>query len=88
MVVGFRTNRLVSPEILRPKGNIADVATFEKMFVEQRELIKQDLRSGKIIVDHRVHKHPFLGDFTISDWLNFLIYHTQRHLEQIKDILK
>jgi hypothetical protein len=87
IMVDLRGDKIVSPERLKPKGDIHDVATFEKTFFQQRELLKQEIRAGKIVIDNRIHMHLFLGEMTISDWLNFIVHHTYRHLEQIKDIL-
>jgi hypothetical protein len=88
MVEQRNQRRVTSPEIFRPKGVIKDLNLFEKDFLAQRERLKDDLTIGKIVVDNRTHKHPFLNEMTIMDWLNFTIHHSQRHLDQIKDILK
>ncbi|OFY85616.1 MAG: hypothetical protein A3F72_10645 [Bacteroidetes bacterium RIFCSPLOWO2_12_FULL_35_15] len=88
MVVENRGYKVKAPESLIPKGDIKDVKEFEKVFLQQRDLLKQEIQTGKITFDNRIHKHPVLGEMTIIDWLNFLIHHTQRHLEQIKDSQK
>lgn len=87
LVVEKRGQKVSAPESLKPKGDIKDVDGFEKVFLQQRNLLKQEILTGKLTIDNRIHKHPMLGEMTINDWLNFLIHHTQRHLEQIKDIL-
>ncbi len=86
-IVELRNRKVQAPESIQPKGEIKDVATFEHLFLEQRNLLKHYLESGKIVINTTTHKHPFLGEMTITDWLNFIIHHTQRHLEQIKDNL-
>lgn len=86
-LVANRNRKIETPEILRPKDSLANVIAFDKIFSLQRGSIKNDLLSGKIIVDNKSHKHPFLGEMTIADWLYFIIHHTQRHIEQIKDQL-
>lgn len=88
MVEQRNQRRVISPEMFRPKGEIKDWNTFEKGFLEQREKLKADITAGIIVVDNRIHKHPFLNEMTITDWLNFTVYHSQRHIDQIKDILK
>ena len=87
LIVEKREYKVAAPESLHPKGDISDIVTFEKIFLQQRNLLKQDIETGKIIIDNRIHKHPLLGEMAISDWLNFIIHHTQRHLEQIKDLV-
>jgi uncharacterized damage-inducible protein DinB len=79
--------KYTAPDILEPKGNIPDLESFEKLFLEQRNSLKQDIQTKKLIIDNRIHSHPIMGEMTISDWLNFLVNHTQRHLEQIKDTI-
>ncbi len=80
-----RDKKILSPESLRPKGIFSDVFVAEKAFLQQRDTLKNSLRAGDIIIDNRIHTHPFLGEMTIGDWLNFIIHHTERHIEQIKD---
>lgn len=87
ILVEQRDQRINAPEFLKPKGEIKDLNSFEKTFLAQRETFKNDISTGKIVVDNRVHKHPLLNEMTITDWLNLTIHHTQRHIEQIKDII-
>jgi hypothetical protein len=87
IMVVQRDRKVQAPEQLNPKGDIKDIMSFEKVFLEQRNMLKQAIETNKIMVDTRTHKHPFLGEMTIKDWLNFIPLHTKRHLEQIKDIL-
>ena len=42
----------------------------------------------QLVIDNRVHKHPSLGEMTVSDWLWFMIRHTERHLEQVKEVIR
>lgn len=86
ILVERRSHTIIAPEILQPKGVINDLDTLLDFFVSQRNTLKNNLLSNKLIVDNRVHAHPFLGAMTIADWLNFTTHHTQRHLEQIKDL--
>ncbi len=87
ILVGYRDRKVAAPGFLEPKGDITSAEEFEKVFTAQRNRLKDDLSSGKLVIDNKVHLHPRLGEMTMSDWLNFLIHHTQRHLEQVKDLL-
>jgi len=80
-----RSKKIVAPDFLQPTGYFQDLLVFENAFVEFREMLKQNLILGKIVVDNKIFKHPIFGEMTISDWLYFIIHHTDRHLEQIKD---
>jgi DinB superfamily len=88
MVEQRNQRRVIAPEIFKPKGEIKDLKTFEKSFFLNRERLKDDITTGKVLIDNRIHKHPFLNEMTITDWLNFTVHHSQRHIDQIKDILK
>jgi hypothetical protein len=87
ILVQLRGRKVSAPEIVHPKGNIRSAADFERMFLDQRNLLKANIVSGKIIVDNRIYAHPFLGEMTIRDWFYFIPNHAQRHLEQMKDLL-
>jgi hypothetical protein len=79
--------KIISPDILKPKGEITNMATLVSLLVNQRELWKDDVSKGKIIIDNRIFVHPFLGKMTVIDWVNFAIHHTQRHIQQIEGII-
>ena len=86
LVVENRQNRQLSaPEMLHPKGTFTSFADFENAFTAQRNALKQQLTSGELLVTKKTYKHPYLGDMTVTDWLNFLPLHTQRHIEEIRE---
>lgn len=78
--------KIEAPERLQPKGEISDYEQFEKTFTANRTNLKDGILSGRIVIDNRVYKHPVFGAMTISDWLNFMIHHSQRHLNQVKEL--
>lgn len=86
-LIDGRNHKVEAPEALHPKGLFPNLDAFEIAFLEQRKQLKLKLDSGEIIMDNRIHKHIRLGEMTISDWLYFIIHHTNRHLEQIQDML-
>ena len=81
-----RETKINAPELLQPNGAVQNPEAFEQLFLEQRNLLKQEIKQNIILMDQRIHKHPFLGEMTITDWLYFIIHHTERHLQQIIDI--
>jgi hypothetical protein len=87
LMVTLRDRKVVASDASHPKGNVQSVSQFEELFQHQRNALKDDLSTGTLIVDNRMYPHIRLGDVTVADWLNFLVFHTQRHLEQIKDRL-
>lgn len=87
VLINSNNKKIATLESLKPKGDILDIILFESAFKIHREALKKDLISGVIIIDDRVFKHPYLGDMAVADWLYFLLYHTQRHLQQILVVL-
>jgi hypothetical protein len=85
IMIANRKRKVESPAGMEPKGSISDVPTFVHLFLQQRNLLKQDLLSNKITVSNKTHRHPTLGEMTIADWLYFMVHHANRHLEQIKE---
>lgn len=86
-MVDLRDRKIEAPDLLLPKGEIKSEAAFIEQFLKERGQLVQALEDGKIVFDNAIIKHPHIGDMTKSDWLHFLIYHTERHLLQIKDKL-
>ncbi|POR14444.1 hypothetical protein BWK58_15435, partial [Flavobacterium columnare] len=82
-----KEQKILAPEFLLPKGEFKEMTILTEVFINEREAFKIALKKGEVLVDNRVHKHPKIGDMTIVDWLNFMIHHTQRHIEQMKDNL-
>lgn len=87
LVVNKRAIRIQAPERLHPKGALADCAAFETRFRAQRQALRDALEGGTLAADNRLYPHPVLGNLTAVDWLYFLVYHTQRHVEQLKERL-
>ena len=81
-----RAYKITAPEALTPLGAFANIAEFESVFVRQVDEFKHDLTSGKILIDNRTFTHRYFGEMTITDWMNFVIHHTTRHLEQIREL--
>lgn len=87
LVINWK-EKIKSPDILKPKGEITNMGTLVNLLINQRELWKDDVLKGKISIDNRIFVHPFLGKMTVIDWVNFAIHHTQRHIHQIEGISK
>ncbi|RYZ21328.1 MAG: DinB family protein [Chitinophagaceae bacterium] len=85
LIVGKREIKRTAPDRLQPRGEIGSLAAFEARFTAQRDALKEAIRSGALKVDRRLFPHPALGNMTVSDWLYFLVHHTERHVEQLKE---
>ncbi|WP_281613253.1 DinB family protein [Flammeovirga sp. SubArs3] len=85
ILINKRANKVKSPDSFVPKGIYKDVDSFKKEFLAFRNAMVDDIINERFLIDQRIHKHFVLGEMTISDWIYFIIYHTNRHLEQIKE---
>lgn len=87
LLVEGSNRKVAAPNILHPKGDIQDLDSIKETIVGERKLLKENISNNLIRIDNRLHKHPFIGNMTISDWLYFIIHHSERHLKQIKTII-
>ncbi|NVK33544.1 MAG: DinB family protein [Rhodobacteraceae bacterium] len=85
ILVDQRNKKLQTPELLKPKGHFKNLTDFSSAFSTLRNTIKSDLTTEKIRFDNRIHNHFILGEMTITDWFNFMLFHTKRHLQQIEE---
>jgi hypothetical protein len=85
IIVTLRNRKVEAPEALHPRGSLKTVEEFEAKFTAQREQLKTELKDGSIKMSNKALAHVILGDITISDWLLFMIYHAERHLEQLRE---
>ncbi|RFM26509.1 DinB family protein [Deminuibacter soli] len=75
--------KITETELRELQGAVTDYSSFEAIFTPQREALKQALLSGEIAITHKTYPHQYLGDMTVTDWLKYIIYHTNRHLNDI-----
>ena len=86
-MIELRRRKVPAPEFLLPKGLIKNESEFVEKFLKQRGKLVDALENGKITIDNAITPHPLIGEMTKTDWLNFIVYHAERHLLQIKDRL-
>jgi len=77
--------KITETEIKELTGAVTDFWTFKDIFVQQRDILVDALESGQIHLNNNTYKHTYLGAMTVTDWLNYVIYHTDRHLNDVKD---
>jgi len=68
------------------KGGYKDITTFSKAFRHNRECIKALLASQPADWLCKRTEHATFGFMTRMEWVYYLIYHTERHLQQIHRI--
>jgi anion-transporting ArsA/GET3 family ATPase len=77
--------RITETEIKELKGIVTDFSSFEKEFMKTRAQLLNALKTGEITISNKAYKHLYLGGMTVTDWLKYIIYHTTRHLNDIKE---
>jgi hypothetical protein len=85
ILIELGDRRFDAPQTLMPKGKLESVASFESQLRQMREKEKEALLSGSMVIDSRTYSHPLLGEMTVTDWLNFIILHAERHLQQMRN---
>jgi len=79
-LVDQRGKKLQTNDLLSPQGNFQTLADFNSAFIIIRNSIEKNLTTENLKIDNRIHNHFLLGEMTITDWLNFILFHTERHL--------
>ena len=78
------TTKLKSPDFILPKKGIYNreimIADLEKSIDNLKE------ESGEVNLSEAI-LHPAFGDITKLELIHFVVYHTQRHIHQLKLIL-
>ncbi len=87
LLVGMRDKKVKAPGFLEPKGRFDSIQQFEAAFVELRTTFVSKLLNGEIVANNELQLHPRFGKITKADWCYFMIYHTKRHIEQIKELV-
>ena len=79
------TTKLKSPDFILPEK---DVYVKETIFTNLERSIKQlKEESEKVNLSEAIH-HSAFGDITKLELLHFVVYHTQRHIYQLKNIFQ
>ena len=68
------------------EGGYQSTADFSKAFRQNRESVKATLQKEPVDWLCKDMEHPIFGFMTRIEWVYYLIYHTERHLQQINRI--
>jgi uncharacterized damage-inducible protein DinB len=80
-----RTTKIDAPDFTAPKGRFKSLEEAKMAFLNKRTELTTIIKTANLN-DGFIAKHPRLGDMTKSDWVHFLIQHTDRHVEQLAEI--
>ncbi len=81
-----RSRKLEATSAATPSDLLKDPFSLQEKIMRERNSIIQFLNTIEEDSLCVSRPHRFLGDLTITEWVWFLVYHTDRHIEQIKQI--
>ena len=88
-IVSLRLRRLQAPERVRPAANLPPIDELLKKYDQQREKTKKFCNeAGPARLSKIRFKHPYFGDMDGAAAVSMVAFHEQRHLKQIREILK
>ena len=87
-IVGLRFKRLQAPERVRPASELPPMNELLRKYDQQRKRTKQICNEAGERLNGIRFKHPYFGDMDGAAAVSMVAYHEQRHLKQIREILK
>ncbi|MGJ5820772.1 DinB family protein [Paludibaculum fermentans] len=85
--VPLRDKKLQAPENIQPKGRFTKIADLEKAFRAARDRDITYIRETKDDLRNHFSTHPALGDLDGLQWYILIAAHTERHVNQMKEVL-
>jgi hypothetical protein len=86
LLVTKRAAKQVAPDVVSPKGIFKTAEEATRAIHKDIHVILHLLNTKDFSQETFIIHHPRLGNMTKTDWLYFLIAHTERHLYQIEEI--
>jgi hypothetical protein len=88
-IVSLRVKRLQAPKIVQPSNNLPPVDQLLKKYNTLRANTKEVcIKQGRERLSGVCFKHPYFGDMDGAAAVSMIAFHEQRHLKQIREILK
>jgi hypothetical protein len=88
-IVSLRFKRLQAPKMVRPSDNLPSMEELLKKYDHLRQKTKRICNeAGHARLAQIRFKHPYFGDLDGTAAVSMIAFHEQRHLKQIRDILK
>lgn len=86
LLVQGRAFKVPAPDYVQPKGEFTSNALAKQSTDAVIESITQHIATNNIEQETYTFKHPILGPMTKTDWVHFMIAHTERHILQIEEL--
>jgi uncharacterized damage-inducible protein DinB len=88
-IVSLRFKRLQAPKYVQPSSDLPPMDELLKKFDALRADTKEICRNeGEERLSQICVKHPYFGDMDGAAAVSMVAFHEQRHLKQIREILK
>ncbi|MGG1399177.1 DinB family protein [Bacillus salipaludis] len=83
-----RSTKYIAPEIVQPSSEPFEVQQMLEMLNDARNQLLKVLDSleDPTILAERSAVHPVFGEMPLTQWVELIYLHEQRHIEQIKEI--
>ncbi|MES2328151.1 MAG: DinB family protein [Bacteroidota bacterium] len=81
-----RVNRIDAPTFLVPSTTAKDPVTLTQKILDQRCIISIMITDQDITVLLPDSPHRFYGIMSAVEWVQFLIHHCNRHIEQLREL--
>ena len=75
-------NKLVAPDMVRPKGEQSIAESMEKLTMSRARLLEAVHGANGLDLGRVTFPHPFLGPISAYEWLVLIAKHELRHLRQ------
>jgi hypothetical protein len=82
------TIKFQSPKFIIPDNEPKDKRILFKAMKHNREKIQKAIKSMDMSQTCLSFELPVMGFLTRLEWIHFLMYHSQRHIHQLKNIYK
>ncbi|MCD7035857.1 DinB family protein [Metabacillus sp. GX 13764] len=85
-IITDRSNKREAPESVAPSEELMDKEHAITSLTEAR----RDLMTFADLIEYdlteRALKHPVMGELSVKQWIEFIGYHEERHLKQLREI--
>jgi uncharacterized damage-inducible protein DinB len=72
---------------LEPKNEVQELSELTEKLARSREQLEESLAGFTLDeLERKAFGHPAFGMLSLKQWVDFLLFHEQRHLEQIREI--
>lgn len=86
-MVPDRTRKAQAPEQIRPTGKFATREALVTEFKSRRDRTIEFVKTTKAEVRNHTAPHPVLGPIDVYEWLLFIAAHSDRHIQQMREVM-